>query len=108
MSDKSTGLKPLAASLLLGLFSCPAFSHSIFLNCTESNEQIECIGSFSDGSEANNLPIEVISYSDELLVQGKTGANASFSVDRPNQDYYILMDAGPGHVVEVDMLDVQH
>lgn len=89
------------------LLSAPTFAHSIFLNCSTSNEQIECKGSFSDGSAASDFPFEVISYEDELLLKGKTNKESAFNFPTPDQDYYILLDAGPGHVVELDMLDVQ-
>lgn len=89
------------------LLSAPSFAHSIFLNCSTANEQIECKGSFSDGSAASDFPFEVISYEDELLVKGQTDKDSAFSFPTPDQDYYILLDAGPGHVIELDILDVQ-
>lgn len=92
--------------LLLSLISTPLLAHSIYLDCSSLNNQIECKGSFSDGSSASDLPIEVISYEDQLITQGHTDQNASFIFKVPTEDYYILMDAGPGHVVEVDMQDV--
>lgn len=94
----------MAGSLML--LSLPAFAHSVFLNCSAKDSSVECVGSFSDGSSAAGFPFEVISYEDQLLLQGNTDQAAYFSFPVPTEDYYILMDAGPGHVVEVDMLDV--
>lgn len=89
------------------LLSLPATAHSIFLNCEALAETVECKGSFSDGSSADNIPFEVISYEDEMLSAGRTDPDATFNFNTPDQDYYILLDAGPGHVLELDMTDVQ-
>lgn len=99
--------KQIGALALISLASVPAFAHSIFLNCTNADTQIECKSSFSDGSSAENIPFEVISYDDELLKKGRTDPASSFSFLKPDQEYYILLDAGPGHVIELDMLDVE-
>lgn len=99
--------KCIRCFVLMAVCSSQAFAHSIFLDCKANDSEVECKGSFSDGSAADNLPVEVISYDDELIVQGKTDSEASFTFTSPNQDFYILMDAGPGHVVEVDMQDIR-
>lgn len=95
------------ALVLLALSATPASAHSIFLDCANTAGQVECKGSFSDGSSASDFPFEVISYEDELLVAGQSDGNSQFDFPLPEQDYYILLDGGPGHVVEVDMQDVQ-
>lgn len=64
---------------ILGTLSCNTFAHSLFLNCEQEENDVKCLGSFSDGSVANNLPIEVISYDDETLLQGKTDDAAQYS-----------------------------
>lgn len=97
--------------LTMGLLSCLSsvtYAHSLFLNCEQHTAKIHCTGGFSDGSGASNLPIEVVSYDDEPLLAGKTNASSQYSFGVPDKDYYILLDAGPGHVVEVDMVDVAH
>jgi len=93
--------------ILCALISAPVMAHSIFLDCGTKEELVECKVSFSDGSKAENTPFEVISYDDELLIQGKTDTASSFSFNTPDQEYYILLDAGPGHVLELDMQDIE-
>lgn len=97
----------LTAGALLMLISCSAAAHSIFLECENAGENINCKGSFSDGSVASDLPFEVISYEDELLLSGRSDDRSSFSFPAPAGEYFILLDAGPGHVIELDMLDIQ-
>jgi len=94
----------LGFSLVL---STSVSAHSLFLDCAAKGNQVTCKTSFSDGSSAAEFPFEVISYDDDLLVQGQTDQDSSFSFNTPDQDYYILLDAGPGHVIELDMLDIQ-
>ncbi|MBB1487949.1 hypothetical protein H4O21_15185 [Oceanospirillum sp. D5] len=93
--------------LLSALTSSIAMAHSINLVCSQSDKQVSCKGGFSDGSEASNLPWEVISYDDQLLYQGHTSNRSEFSFQAPGEDFYILMDAGPGHVVELDITDIE-
>jgi len=94
------------ASLLLALASSITQAHTIYLECNETGAQIDCKGGYSDGSAVSNTPVEVLSYDEELLIAGNTDADSRFSFARPEQDFFILMDAGPGHVVELDMLDI--
>ncbi len=94
----------LTASLLL--LANNAAAHSIFLECESTDNQIACRGGFSDGSAASNLPFEVISYEEETLLTGTSNDESRFSFAAPQAEYFILLDAGPGHVVEVDMTEV--
>ena len=81
-------------------------AHSINLDCSQVQQEVQCKGGFSDGSGASNLPYEVISYNDDVLAKGRSSEQSNFAFPLPEQDYYILLDAGPGHVVELDMQDV--
>jgi len=101
-------IRTIGLGLLLSVIATPVvMAHSINLECNQSDEQISCKGGFSDGSEASNLPWEVISYDDQLLYQGHTSNSSEFSFQAPDEDFYILMDAGPGHVVELDIADIE-
>lgn len=82
-------------------------AHSIFVDCKDRAEAVTCQASFSDGSSAENLPFEVISYEDEPLLAGNTDSASAFVFARPQSEFYILLDAGPGHVVEVDMEEIE-
>lgn len=94
-----------ALSVLLMAVSFNAAAHSIDLTC-EQEGSVQCLTIFSDGSSADNIPYQVISYEDELLLSGKTDPDSRFSFDTPDAEYYILLDAGPGHVVELDMEEI--
>ena len=84
-----------------------AHAHNPLCLCeTSDGEEIRCKGGFSDGSGAPGVTIDVISYEEEILIPGKLGDDSSVSFQRPDQEFYILFDAGPGHVVEVDHTEI--
>lgn len=101
----------LSAIPTLGLLvSSMASAHYPILNCHVSDastpSQIICEAGFSDRSKAPNVLMEVFSEDDELLVKGKTSDTAMFEFERPEGDFFIIMDAGPGHVLEISNEEV--
>ncbi|MGN6457956.1 MAG: hypothetical protein ACTHLV_17365 [Achromobacter mucicolens] len=88
--------------------SASALAHNPMAECkAEGKEQIQCTGGFSDGSGAAGVTMDVISYDEQILVPGKLDADSNMSFKRPNGEFYVLFDAGPGHVVEIDHVDIQ-
>jgi hypothetical protein len=49
----------------------------------------------------------VIGYDEEILVAGKLDGDSRLSFKRPDGEFYVLFDAGPGHVVEIDHADIE-
>ncbi|MCD0503951.1 hypothetical protein [Bordetella petrii] len=88
--------------------SATAFAHNPMAECkSASGEQIQCTGGFSDGSGAPGVTMDVISYDEQILVPGKLDDDSKFTFKRPEGEFYVLFDAGPGHVVEIDHVDIQ-
>lgn len=104
-------LRTLGASALIALcagFSPLALSHNPMCECKEiDGEQIRCTGGFSDGSGAPGVTLDVIGYDESILVPGKLGADSSLTFKKPSSEFYVLFDAGPGHVVEIDQADIE-
>lgn len=46
------------------------------------------------------------SYDNSLLSSGRSDVKGVFRFELPDQPFYLLMDAGPGHVFEVDWKDI--
>lgn len=90
------------------LFSSAAFAHYPILNCQQPQNasEITCTAGFSDGSKAPGVLIEVISEEDEIVSTGHTNDNATYHFDRPEGLFFIIMDAGPGHVLEITDEDI--
>ncbi|KNX76963.1 hypothetical protein HU735_04190 [Pseudomonas sp. BW16M2] len=91
---------------LLALAATPALAHNPMCECTEHGEQITCKGGFSDGSGAPGVTLDVIGYDEQVLVASKLGDDSTLTFKRPEGEFYVLFDAGPGHVVEVDHADI--
>ncbi len=92
--------------LLLGLAG-PAMAHNPMCQCEPiEGEQIKCTGGFSDGSGAPGVTLDVIGYDETVLVPGKLGDDSTLTFKRPAGEFYVLFDAGPGHVVEIDYADI--
>lgn len=97
--------------LLLAFTICScsaiAWAHNPLAECKAVDAQtIECIGRFSDGSAATGVTLDVLSYDDKLLMQGKLDSDSKLRFQRPDEDFYVLFDAGPGHVVEIDQAEI--
>ena len=97
------------ALLLLGAgLSNVALAHNPMCECKEiDNGQIRCTGGFSDGSGAPGVTLDVIGYDETILVPGKLGEDSTVTFKKPASEFYVLFDAGPGHVVEIDQADIQ-
>ena len=98
----------LALPLLLLAAAGPALAHNPMCQCEPiAGEQIKCTGGFSDGSGAPGVTLDVIGYDETVLVPGKLGEDSTMTFKRPDGEFYVLFDAGPGHVVEIDQADIQ-
>lgn len=94
--------------LVLLLLYAPAHAHTPFFYCALVDEnEIECEGGFSDGSSAAGVKVELLSAEDEVLVSTRLGRLSTVTFNLPEGDFYLLMDAGPGHVIEVDRKDIK-
>ena len=95
--------------LLLGAgFSTVALAHNPMCECKAVEDgQIRCTGGVSDGSGAPGVTLDVIGYDETILVPGKLGEDSTLTFKKPSAEFYVLFDAGPGHVVEIDQADIQ-
>lgn len=89
----------MATGLLLAALA--ALAHHPFAECRQiDGKTIRCTGGF-DGKPIPGLPIDVLD-DDRILIRGKLDAEASFIFEKPAVPFYVLIDAGPGLVVEID------
>ncbi|ULB12403.1 hypothetical protein ORIO_21695 (plasmid) [Cereibacter azotoformans] len=103
-----TRLHATALGLLATLCAAPALAHNPVAECEAAEGRIiECRGGFSDGSGAAGVTLDVISYDEDILIPGKLGDDSRLQFERPEGEFYILFDAGPGHVVEIDYHDIE-
>lgn len=105
------GRKPVLLGLALvalSLGGTTALAHNPIAQCQQVDDgQVQCTGGFSDGSGAAGVTLDVISYDEEILVPGKLGPDSALRFRKPAGEFYVLFDAGPGHVVEIDHTEIE-
>ncbi|GLX14212.1 hypothetical protein Pstr01_24510 [Pseudomonas straminea] len=104
---KPNVLRSVAGIALLSL-SGLALAHNPMCQCEEVDaENIRCTGGFSDGSGAAGVTLDVIGYDESILVPGKLADDSTLTFKKPEGEFYVLFDAGPGHIVEIDHTEIE-
>ncbi|WP_193075190.1 hypothetical protein [Pseudomonas sp. FME51] len=94
---------------LLGavLSSAVAWAHVPVSRCSvQADNWVECQTRYDDDSLAADILMGLYSYDNSLLSSGRSDVKGVFRFALPAQPFYLLMDAGPGHVFEVDWKDI--
>ena len=104
---KHPALRAAGFILLIGL-SDQTLAHTPICECKAiDSEYIRCTGGFSDGGGAPGVTLDVIGYDETILVPGQLGADSTLTFKRPDSAFYVLLDVGPGHIVEIDQADIK-
>ena len=99
-------MRTLALPLLV-LAAGPALAHNPMCECEElASGQVTCTAAVREATGAAGVTLDVIGYDEQVLVGGKLGDDSTLTFKRPDGEFYVLFDAGPGHVVEVDYADI--
>lgn len=84
-----------------------AFAHTPLCSCYDNGDgTVLCEGGFSDGSSASGVAIRVLDTNGNTVLEGAMSEDSEFEFDKPDGDYKVVFDAGPGHIVEVDGSDI--
>lgn len=83
-----------------------ALAHFPFVECHQGAVDIVCQGGFSDGSGVAGVTIDLISYDEEIIASKEFDEQSSVHFKPYDGEFYILLDAGPGHTVEVDWNEI--
>jgi hypothetical protein len=95
----------LAASALL--FTANASAHTPLCSCYDNGDgTVLCEGGFSDGSSAAGVAMRVMDGSGNVVLEGEMSETSEFEFDKPEGDYKVVFDAGPGHNIEIDGSDI--
>ena len=79
------------------------WAHSALMNCFDNGDNtFTCQGGFSDGSSATGIEIRVLDRSGNVLEKATMNSNSEVTFERPEGDFTVIFDGGPGHSVEVD------
>lgn len=97
-----------AALLLTLLAPSTGLAHSALCSCFDNGDgTISCEGGFSDGSTAAGVRMFVRDVTDTTIARGKIDENGEFTFEKPESEYTVIFDAGPGHQVEVHSSDIK-
>ncbi|EGV30619.1 hypothetical protein ThidrDRAFT_2578 [Thiorhodococcus drewsii AZ1] len=96
-----------ALMLATGLMAVQVFAHTPLCSCYDNGDgTVFCEGGFSDGSSASGVKISVMDGSGNAVVEGVMSENSEFEFDKPDGDYKVVFDAGPGHEITIDGEDI--
>lgn len=85
-----------------------AFAHTPLCSCYDMGDgTVLCEGGFSDGSSAAGINIRIVDRHANNLLEGVMSENSEFEFDKPEGDYSVIFDAGPGHVIEISSRDIR-
>ncbi|WP_319411238.1 hypothetical protein [uncultured Cohaesibacter sp.] len=77
-------------------------AHTPICACYDNGDgTVLCEGGFSDGSSASGVAMKVYDENKNLILEGKMSEDSEFEFDKPDGDYSVLFDAGPGHEIEI-------
>jgi hypothetical protein len=91
----------------LMLVGAGAHAHYPILDCSIVDGQVECEAGFSDRSKAPDVLMEVFSEEDDVLYSGRTDEASVYRFQQPDGVFFIIMDAGPGHVLEISSEEIE-
>ena len=84
-----------------------AIAHTTLCSCYDNGDgTITCDGGFSDGSSAAGVEIRIVNKDGKVIIRGVMSEDSEFTFDKPKGSYQVQLDAGPGHLVEVDGKDI--
>lgn len=97
-----------AVLLALSAISLNVQAHTLLCECQAiAADQVQCKGGFAHGAAATGVTVDVIGYDEKTLVAGRFDENSTFRFKRPDGEFYVLMDMGAGHTLEVDHSKIQ-
>lgn len=102
-------MRKLIALSTLGMLALAgsAVAHTPICACYDNGDgTILCEGGFSDGSSASGVGLLVYDGKGNLILEGKMSEDSEFEFDKPDGDYRVVFDAGPGHEIEINGSDI--
>lgn len=91
----------------LALGSAMAFAHEPVARCFLLDEAtVRCRGASNDGDEMPGSRMEVLALDGAPLLEGKLGADSTWTFKKPTQPFYVLFDTGPGLQVTVEQEEI--
>ncbi len=98
----------ILSALLFCFSDLFVYAHSPLCDCFDNGDgSITCEGGFSDGGSADGVDIRVLDLQDKVLFAGKMDSSSSYTFSVPADEYYVVFDAGKGHLVTIYSSDIE-
>lgn len=89
----------LSTFLALLFFTCAAQAHTLFMTVSDNEDGTVTVeGMYSTGAVASRTPVRLEDSDGKVLFTGKTDADGELEIRKPDVEYTIILDAGPGHM----------
>ncbi|PSW03999.1 hypothetical protein [Photobacterium lipolyticum] len=99
--------KQLSFALMLSMVPLTGMAHTPLCSCYDNGDgTVLCEGGFSDGSSAAGVEVIVADAEGHQLLAGKMSEDSEFEFNKPQGDYKVQFNAGPGHLVEIGSEDI--
>ena len=83
-------------------FTGYALAHTPIFACFDNGDgTIYCEGGFSDGSTAAGVPVNVRDKDGDEIKRLELSRNSDIEFEKPEGDYSVEFDGGPGHRIEI-------
>ncbi|WP_087026300.1 hypothetical protein [Thaumasiovibrio subtropicus] len=93
--------------LLAALIPAAAFAHTPLCSCYDLGDgEVLCEGGFSDGSSAAGVEMSVVDGAGNTVLTGKMDEAGEYTFQKPEGDYKVQFNAGPGHLIEIPGSDI--
>jgi len=98
----------LLVGMVLALFPFSlSYAHTPLCSCSDEGDgTILCEGGFSDGSSAAGVKMQVVDANGKVIIEGKMNEDSEYKFKKPEVEYTVIFDAGPGHVVKIPNKDI--
>jgi len=97
----------LACLVLAAFFASQALAHTPLCSCSDEGDgTILCEGGFSDGSSGAGVKIKVVDANGKVIIEEKMNEDSEFTFNKPEGEYTVIFDAGPGHAVKVPSSEI--
>ena len=97
----------LKSIAILLVFSPQSYAHFPLMNCYYEEANVICQAGYSDGSSAIDYVVKMYDYEDNLIAKSTTDKASKATFSHPNQDFYLIFDAGHESPVEVDTVEIK-
>ena len=92
---------------LTGLVCGIALAHTPICDCYDNGDgTVTCEGGFSDGTSASGVHMRILDELERLLLEGEMDEASTFTVEKPEGEYFVVFDPGEEHRVTIYGADI--